>query len=100
MSSTTVVSRPTRADRRARVAVSLVFLLHGVAAGSWAGRIPWVKETRHLSPAGLGLALMGAAIGGLSCTPLASWLIARVGSRTLTRAGTIAVAVTLPLAPF
>ncbi len=100
MSSTTAVSRPTRTDRQARVAVSVVFLLHGAAAGSWAARIPWVKETRHLSPADLGLALMGAAVGGLACTPLASWLIARLGSRTLTRAGTIGIAVTLPLAPF
>ena len=58
--------------------MAVVFALHGVAAGSWAGRIPWVKEVRHLSSAGLGLALMGAAIGGLASAPLAAWLIVAV----------------------
>jgi fucose permease len=91
---------PTRRDRRSRVAVAAVFALHGVAAGSWAGRIPWVKEARHLSSAGLGLALMGTAIGGLAAAPLAAWLISRIGSRALTRAGVVALAVTTPLAPF
>ncbi|MCO6005589.1 MFS transporter [Actinoallomurus purpureus] len=100
MSSTSVSIGPTRRDRLARLAVATVFALHGIAAGSWAARIPWVKETRHLSSAGLGLALMGAAIGGLSGMPIAAWLSARVDSRTLTRAMVIAVAVTLPLPAF
>ncbi len=91
---------PTLHERRSRLAVSLTFALHGIAAGSWAGRIPWVKEARHLSPADLGLALMGAAIGGLAAMPLTAWLIVRLGSRTLTRLGMLGVAVTVPLAPF
>jgi predicted MFS family arabinose efflux permease len=100
VSSTSVSIGPTRRDRLARLAVATVFALHGIAAGSWAARIPWVKETRHLSSAGLGLALMGAAIGGLSGMPIAAWLSARVDSRTLTRAMVVAVAVTLPLPAF
>jgi len=81
------------------LAVAVTFGLHGVAAGSWAGRIPWVKEIRHLSAADLGLALMGAAIGGLLAAPLAAWLISRFGSRATTRAAGIAMAVSLPLVP-
>ncbi|WP_460351933.1 MFS transporter [Actinoallomurus acanthiterrae] len=100
MSVTSVSTGPTRRDRLARVAVAAVFALHGMAAGSWAARIPWVKEARHLSSADLGLALMGAAIGGLTAMPIAAWLSARVDSRTLTRAMVVAVAVTLPLPAF
>ncbi|HEV7964513.1 MAG TPA: MFS transporter [Actinoplanes sp.] len=100
MTLTPAATGSTHRDRRARVAVAAVFALHGVAAGSWAGRIPWVKEVRHLSAADLGLALMGAAIGGLASTPLAAWLIARLGSRTLTRAAMLGVAASLPVVPF
>lgn len=99
MPPTPALIGPSRRDRRSRFAVAVVFALHGVTAGSWAGRIPWVKETRHLSSADLGLALMGAAIGGLAAAPLAAWLMARIGSRALTRAGVAALAVTTPLAP-
>jgi MFS family permease len=40
---------------------------------------------------------MGAAIGGLVSAPAAAWLIGRFGSRAMTRAGGIAIAVSLPL---
>ena len=100
MTVTPVALAPARRDRRARLAVAVVFALHGVAAGTWAGRIPWVKETRHLSSAGLGVALMGAAVGGLTSAPLAAWLISRFGSRGMTRFGGIVMAVSLPLVAF
>ncbi len=77
--------------------MAVTFGLHGVASGSWAGRIPWVKEVRHLSAAGLGLALMGAAIGGLLSAPLAAVLISRFGSRGTTRIAGLAMAVSVPL---
>lgn len=95
-----VAAVPTRRDRRARIAVAVFFALHGVAAGSWAGRIPWVKEVRHLSSAALGLALMGAAIGGLVSAPLAAWLIGRFGSRAMTRLGGLTMAASVPLVAF
>jgi MFS family permease len=100
MALTQVSPAPTRHDRRARFAAALFFALHGVAAGSWAGRIPWVKEVRHLNSAGLGLALMGAAIGGLASLPPAAYLISRFGSRAVTRAGGLLTAVSLPLVAF
>jgi len=100
MTMTPVATAPARRDRRARLAVAVTFGVHGVAAGSWAGRIPWVKEVRHLSPGGLGLALMGAAVGGLLSAPLAAWVISRFGSRAVTRASGLATAVSLPIVPF
>jgi MFS family permease len=100
MTMTSVAAAPTRRDRQARVAVAVAFGLHGVAAGTWAGRIPWVKEVRHLSAADLGLALMGAAIGGLLSAPLAAWLISRFGSRAMTRFSGLAIAMSLPLIGF
>jgi MFS family permease len=99
MTMTPVATAPTRRDRQARVAVAVTFGIHGVASGSWAGRIPWVKEARHLSPGSLGLALMGAAIGGLLAAPLAAWLISRFGSRTVTRAMGLVMAAGVPLVP-
>ena len=98
--NTTIAPAPNRSDRRARWAVAAIFALHGLAAGTWAARIPWIKETRHLSSADLGMALMGAAVGGLTAMPLAAWLISRLGSRALTRAGVLAMAVTLPIPAF
>jgi predicted MFS family arabinose efflux permease len=100
MTVTPVAAVPTRRDRKARVAVAVTFGAHGVAAGSWAGRIPWVKDVRHLSPAGLGVALMGAAVGGLLAAPLAAMLISRFGSRAVTRGMGLAMAASLPLVAF
>lgn len=99
MTMTPVATALLPRDRQARVAVAVTFAAHGFASGSWAGRIPWVKEARHLSAAGLGVALMGAAIGGLLAAPLAAWLTSRFGSRATTRAAGPAMAVSLPLVP-
>jgi predicted MFS family arabinose efflux permease len=100
MTVTPVAAVPTHRDRQARVAVAVTFGVHGVAAGSWAGRIPWVKDVRHLSSAGLGVALMGAAVGGLLAAPLAAVLISRFGSRAVTRGMGLAMAASLPLVAF
>lgn len=100
MPASAVPTAPTLRDRRARVAVAAVFALHGAATGSWAARIPWVKEVRHLSSADLGGALMGAAVGGLAAMPVAAWLLARFGSRRVTRAGVLGAAAALPLPAF
>jgi MFS family permease len=99
MTMTPVATVPSRRDRRARLAVAITFVVHGVAAGSWAGRIPWVKEVRHLSSGGLGLALMGAAIGGLLSAPLAAWVMSRFGSRPVTRVAGLAMAASVPFVP-
>jgi fucose permease len=68
---------------RARLSVSLVFLLHGFASGTWLSRVPSVQEDLRLGAAALGLALLGSGLGSLLAMVPAGALIARFGSRRL-----------------
>lgn len=82
--------------------MGLAFLVHGTIAGSWATRIPSVKQSLDLSEGALGIALSGAAAGALLAMPLTGALVARLGSRSTTRAtlALLCVALVLPvLAP-
>ena len=67
--------------RRARLAVSAVFAIHGAAAGSFATRIPWIKDQLHLSAGQLGLALVAPAIGSFVSMPLAGRVLHARGHR-------------------
>jgi MFS family permease len=78
----------------------VLFGLFGSAQGAWAARIPWIVEHLHLSPAQLGVALFGPAVGGLTAMPLAPILLGRVGSRRATTALVIGVGITAMLPPF
>lgn len=71
--------------RRARAAISLVFALHGVVAGSFATRIPWLADHLGLTTAGLGFALVFAPIGAALAMPLASRITHRYGPRRAVR---------------
>lgn len=82
---------------RARAAVTTIFVLNGLLFGSWAARIPAVKERLGVGEAGLGLVLAGIAIGALVAMPLAGWWSARVGSRTTTWVGLAASCLVVPL---
>jgi MFS family permease len=72
--------------RQARVAVTVVFLLNGLIFGSWAARIPAVRERAGLSDGELGIALAFVAAGAILAMPLAGAIAARYGSRRATRA--------------
>jgi fucose permease len=65
----------------ARVAVSVIFFLHGVASGMWVSRIPAVQEQLGLSLATLGLALLGGGLGSLLAMLPMGVVISRAGSR-------------------
>src|SRR5436190_10596852 len=81
----------------ARIAVSTIFLLHGVASGMWISRIPAVQELLNLGLATLGLALLGAGVGSLlSMLPMGA-LIARVGSRRVALGAGLAASVAFVL---
>jgi fucose permease len=69
--------------RLARLGVSGVFFMHGVAVGSWLSRIPAVQEHLALGEAALGLALLGSGLGALLAMLPAGALIARYGSRAI-----------------
>ena len=74
------------AARRARAAVAAIFFLNGLLFGSWAARIPAIRDRLELSPGELGLALAFLPIGAIVAMPLAGAMAARVGSRRATRA--------------
>jgi MFS family permease len=65
----------------ARLAVSVVFFLHGLAGGLWIARIPAVQENLGLSVGALGLALLGGGLGSLLALLPGGALVARHGSR-------------------
>src|SRR5215210_1042242 len=83
--------------RAARRAVTVIFLLNGVLMGSWAARIPAVKERLDLGEAELGLALGLVALGALVAMPVSGWMSARGGSRRTTRFAFVLCCLTIPL---
>src|SRR5215210_5484396 len=85
---------------RARVAVSAAFLIHSTVSGTWAPRLPAIKESLGLSDGELGTALVGLAIGLVVGTRVAGAPIDRWGSRPFMRAGFPLLAATLLLPGF
>jgi MFS family permease len=82
---------------RARVAVSAAFLIHSAVSGTWAPRLPAIKESLGLSDGELGTALVGLAIGLVVGTRLAGAPVDRFGSRPVMRVGFPLLAATLVL---
>jgi fucose permease len=83
--------------KAARGAVTAIFLLNGLIIGSWAARIPAIKERLDLGEAELGLALGLVALGALVAMPVSGWMSARGGSRRTTRLAFIWCCIGLPL---
>lgn len=71
--------------RRAHMAIAIAFAVHGTASGTFATRIPWIRDHLSLGPGSLGLALACPAIGSSLMMPLAGRLMHRLGSRTALR---------------
>jgi MFS family permease len=80
-----------------RIAVSAAFLIHSTVSGTWAPRLPAIKESLELSDGELGTALVGLAIGLLIGTRIAGAPVDRFGSRPVMRAGFPLLAATLVL---
>jgi MFS family permease len=72
--------------RRAQRAVAVAFLLFGLGAGVWLVHIPVVTARLGLSPALLGIGLLGGGVVALAMQPLAGAVVARLGSRRVTAA--------------
>ncbi len=83
--------------RRAYRAVAAAFLIHSTVSGTWAPRLPAIKESLELSDGELGTALVGLAIGLLVGTRLAGAPVDRFGSRPVMRVGFPLLAATLVL---
>ncbi|MBM9509716.1 MFS transporter [Actinacidiphila acididurans] len=71
--------------RRAHLALAAAFAVHGSVTGTFATRIPWLKDHLGLGAGALGLALACPAIGSSLMMPLAGRLMHRFGSRTAMR---------------
>jgi MFS family permease len=80
-----------------RAAVAAAFLIHSTVSGTWAPRLPAIKESLGLSDGELGTALVGLAVGLLAGTRLAGAPVDRFGSRPVMRAGFPLLAATLLL---
>jgi MFS family permease len=80
-----------------RAAVAAAFLIHSTVSGTWAPRLPAIKESLELSDGELGTALVGLAIGLVVGTRVAGAPIDRFGSRPVMRAGFPLLAGTLLL---
>jgi predicted MFS family arabinose efflux permease len=83
--------------RRARISVSLIFLIHGILVSTWLSRIPAVQAKLHLSVGILGAALLATAAGALIAMPLTSKLVGRFGSARVTRVSTLVLCVCVVL---
>jgi MFS family permease len=84
-------------SRSPRTAVAAAFLIHSTVSGTWAPRLPAIKESLGLSDGELGTALVGLAIGLVVGTRVAGAPIDRFGSRPFMRAGFPLLAGTLLL---
>jgi MFS family permease len=65
----------------------MVFFLTGAVVAAWSTRIPAIQERLHLTPAALGLAILGLEAGAVVGLPIGGALVARIGSRRSLRAG-------------
>lgn len=71
--------------RRDRVAVGLVFAVHGTVTGTYASRLPWIAAHVHATPGELGAALIAPTVGALLAMPFAGAIAHRLGSRAALR---------------
>jgi MFS family permease len=67
--------------RRARIAIAVVFAVHGAVVGTFATRLPWIAHRLDTDPGGLGVALLVASIGAMLTMPIAGRLVHRFPTR-------------------
>jgi hypothetical protein len=82
MAVTVPYAAPGSEVRRGRVAVSLIFAVHGVISGTFAARVPWIQNNIHASPGVLGAALITETAGALAAMPATALVVHRVGAKT------------------
>jgi MFS family permease len=75
--------------------VSVAFLVNGAAIANWVPRVPAVKAALGTSDGPLGLALLGLGVGAGVALLAAGRVVARFGSRPVTRAAGIVLCAAL-----
>jgi fucose permease len=89
-------ARPAR-GRWPRIAVTAVFVAHGLLFASWTAHIPHVMRHLGLTDGTLGIALLGAPVGSVTAMLVASYLIPRLGSRRVVQVALVGYCATGPL---
>ncbi|MEO3854012.1 MFS transporter [Acrocarpospora sp. B8E8] len=77
----TIAAPPRTTLLRARLAVYGLFMIAGIALGTWTSRIPAIKDGLSLGDGELSLALLGIAGGAITGMQAVGRLIDRYGSR-------------------
>ncbi|MEE1942767.1 MFS transporter [Streptomyces sp. TRM 70361] len=88
---------PSRGAVRARLAVSLVFVIMGSTMGGWSARIPEIKRTVGLGDAAWGVANTASTAGDLVALVVVTLLIGRVSIRLLSLVGAALILLNAPL---
>jgi predicted MFS family arabinose efflux permease len=83
--------------RLAKASVAAAFVANGVMFGSWAARIPAVKEQAGLDAVHLGFALFAAGIGAILAMSAAGALAGRVGTHVMTSGTLLGCAALMPV---
>lgn len=65
-----------------RLPLPLLFILFGIAIGSWAGRIPAIREQAGLSHSMLSAVLLCGGLGSVISYPISSRMISKLGARS------------------
>jgi fucose permease len=86
--------------RRAHVALALTFVAFGVLDGTWAARLPALKQQHALDSGELGLVVFALSGAATVVLPLAGWLAGRFGSRLPAAFGLLVAAGALAAAGF
>lgn len=84
-------------SNRARVAISIIFLLNGLTLSAWVSRVPAIVRSLNMDTGAVGTVMMAMAIGAFVAFPISGKMIDSIGSsRTTTIFGIIFFAA-LPL---
>ena len=80
-----MLKEPGHGVRRGRIAISLVFAVHGTVTGTYSARLPWIADHVHASPGVLGAAMITPTVGALLAMPLTGHVVHRFGGRAALR---------------
>ena len=91
-------SRPSPADRRNRVSVCVLFAALGLTQGSWAARIPDVRDQlAGMTDVRWGALTTSMTAGSLLALAVTFLVVRRTGARRLSRVGVVVLLVDAPL---
>src|SRR5690242_10783519 len=84
--------------RRAHVALAVIFVCFGTIDGTWAARLPAIKDRLGLDSGRLGLAMFSATFVATLTLPFAGMVASRFGSRLPTGVGILVISTGLACA--